>query len=517
MKIKKIKSHKNHSNAQRALAFLWILLTALILLIVLQQQWSKYYLDSYKLQLHAASKLNLRFTAMIDSFLHEIYSLPLFGRELNDCENDLLPILKSIPKKNPNVLGAFISEKSSIICSTLSQNTELAVTAEESLALYGPILLQNNETVFLLQQRLGQYYLGLYIKEKVFADLLRSSLGNNEFIALYNIKTQTNNLVVGNSLSELQTTESIKTPITHIVNSGLNVTTLPLKPNLDFFYHELLPISGILLLSFLLYLKFRSMLYNRFSLNYALAHALRHNHFLPAYQPIMDTELNQYCGAEVLLRWQTDSNEIIMPDVFITDAEESGLIIPITLQLIAKSLQQSQSLLKSNPKFHLAFNLSAIHFNDNDFLKLFYDLCSVYQIPAQQIMLEITERQLLNQADESLISKMTDLRSRGYSLAIDDFGTGHASFKYLQHFPFNYLKIDQIFIQAIGTGAITETLNNAIIHLAESLHLAIIAEGVETAEQMEFLLKRKVKFAQGWFFAKALAFEELVKLIKKPL
>jgi sensor c-di-GMP phosphodiesterase-like protein len=293
----------------------------------------------------------------------------------------------------------------------------------------------------------------------------------------------------------------------------IKMTALSLKPNAVFFYHELPLILVILLLSLLLYLRFRSILNNRFSLHYSLTQALKLNHFQPAYQPIRDILLNRFCGAEVLIRWQTTTNEIIMPDVFIADAEESGLIVPITLQLIEKTFEQTKDLLKQNPDFHLAFNISAKNFTDNDFFNNFYDLCKDYEISAKQVMIEFTERQLIDQNDVKLINKMNDLRLRGYSLAIDDFGTGHASIKYLQHFPFDYLKIDKIFIQAIGTGAITETLNQSIIHMAKSLQLNIIAEGVETAEQVEFLTDSKVNFAQGWYFAKAMSYEQLSKII----
>ena len=129
-------------------------------------------------------------------------------------------------------------------------------------------------------------------------------------------------------------------------------------------------------------------------------------------------------------------------------------------------------------------------------------------------MLEITERDLLRQDDLTLVMRMKELRSLGFSLAIDDFGTGHASISYLQHFPFNYLKIDQLFIRAIGTGAVTETLNQSIIHMAKNLKLSIIAEGVETIAQQEFLQKQDVHLMQGWYFAKAMPLEQLIQFIK---
>lgn len=265
----------------------------------------------------------------------------------------------------------------------------------------------------------------------------------------------------------------------------------------------------------LLYRKFRTMLDKRFSLHYELSHALKHHHFQPVYQLVKDNLTDRFCGAEVLLRWQSDSKEIIMPDRFIADAEKSGLIVPITLQLIEKAFTESSHFLKQHPDFHLAFNLTAIHFTDPHFFNKFDELCLKYQIPAQQLMLELTERQLLDEEDPRLVEKMNELRLQGYALAVDDFGTGHASINYLQHFPFNYLKIDKIFVQAIGTGAITASLNDAIIQMAGCLELEIIAEGVETTEQLEYLRKNRVHFVQGWYFAKAMPYEELIKVIEE--
>lgn len=203
----------------------------------------------------------------------------------------------------------------------------------------------------------------------------------------------------------------------------------------------------------------------------------------------------------------------VMPESFIEEAEQSGLIVPITLQVLKKAFKEIHQFLNTNPEFHLAVNLSASHFHDKNFFIEFYSLCEHYEIKPQQIMLELTERELLDQNNKKLVARMYELREKGYSLAIDDFGTGHASIKYLQHFPFDYLKIDKIFIHAIGTGAITENLNQAIIHMGNSLKLEIIAEGVETKEQFMFLRQSQVRFMQGWFFEKAVPYEHLIRII----
>ena len=204
-----------------------------------------------------------------------------------------------------------------------------------------------------------------------------------------------------------------------------------------------------------------------------------------------------------------------MPDLFIEEAENSQLIIPITLQLIDKAFFECEAYLHENNDFYFSFNFSAMHFKNADFLKDFHRLCLKHQISSHQIMIELTERQLLNQDDMDLVKCLKELRQGGFRIAIDDFGTGHASISYLQNFPFNYLKIDQSFIQAIGTGAITETLNEAIIHLAKQLQLNIIAEGVETSLQVDYLKSHQVQLMQGWYFSHPLTAEKLMEVNKR--
>lgn len=511
---------RKHSSAQRALNSIWVLLTILLLIIAFYFQWQHYRIKQQEQLKVIANQLEVKLDHLIDTILHAGYSMPLYGRELKECQHDLLPILRRLNFNNSGISGAVIIDKNNkIICSTTGLEHPLPTPTSHYPALYGPITLEMRKPSLLLEQQLGEYYLGIYILESYFEDLIKSASSKDKLVAIYDDQQQKTLFKVGNhslllNQSNLNSLNTTSTPLLNVHNLRVVIAASPLQINSDFILQELPLTLVISLISFLLYYKFRAMLNNRYSLHYALANALKQNHFQPMYQPIRNDAENRYCGAEVLLRWQTDLNEIIMPDTFIEDAEKSGIIVPITLQLIEKTFHQSHDFLKRHPDFHLAFNLSASHFSDIDFFTKFFELCTDFKIPATQIMLELTERELLDQDNSQLVIIMKDLRAKGYSLAIDDFGTGHASIKYLQHFPFNYLKIDKIFVQAIGTGAITETLNQAIIHLAKCLDLKIIAEGVETTGQIDFLRKKQVIFMQGWYFEKALSYEHLLRVVE---
>ena len=242
--------------------------------------------------------------------------------------------------------------------------------------------------------------------------------------------------------------------------------------------------------------------------------ALKNKQFYPVYQPIFDRNQNNFCGVELLLRWEDHDGNIIMPDSFIEEAESSGLIVPITLEMIETAFQEFTTILTERPLFHLAINLSVVHFKNYSFFPALEKLRKQYQIQTQQLLFEITERDLLDKNDQLFLNKMNELRASGFSLAIDDYGTGHASIGYLQNFPFNYLKIDKLFIHAIGTKAITESLNDAIIQMAKGLNLIIIAEGVETKEQVDYLAENEVRYLQGWYFSKAVSVDKIKQLIQ---
>ncbi|KTD23440.1 Rtn protein [Legionella lansingensis] len=509
-------SHSDPTTAEQALNILWMLLTISFLTVALYYQWKHNQSKTHHKVQVIADQTRAKLDDLIERLLTSAYSLPLYGRELPSCQKELLPLLQTMTFNNPLISGLVIrNENNEIICSTLAENYSLPSFTNEGPTLFGPLKMdQLKENVFLLQQKLGHYYLGIYVLEKLIQNVLNSVPPEIVYAGLFNTKAK--EIVLQYGKDPLATSQPAlymaEAPLQHLDNFKVILVGDRKQFRKYSIFHIVIATLFVFFISFLLYIHLRRILNRRFSLTHALNNAIRHHDFQPLYQPIIDISKNTYCGAEILLRWQTEMKQV-MPEFFIDEAEQSGLIIPITLQVLEKALQESQELLKTHPDFHLALNVSAIHFSHPNFFTEFFNLCERYKIKPQQLMIELTERQLLDQDNEELIAKMHELRNRGHFLAIDDFGTGHASIKYLQHFPFSHLKIDKIFIHAIGTGAITEYLNKSIIHMANSLQLEIIAEGVETKEQVTFLQQYKVKLMQGWYFEKAVAFDQLVKIM----
>lgn len=496
----------------------WTFFTLVFLLLFVFYQWQQYRLEKKEALELTVLQASLRLDQFISVVSTSAKTYKLAEQDLSNCQQITLPILKKILFHNPSISGVVLSDKDNkILCSTLDSEERLPPPEAETLSIQGPLSLnQNYQDVFLIQQKQGEYFLGIYVLKQIIEKKLKSFSSPDRLLSIVDERENRTLLQVGNGL--LARANLTNVAIARIPNMPdyLVIMTAPI-PGFDnpFLFKEI-PLSLIMaIISVLLYFKFRSILHHRFSLRYAMSYAIKQNHFEAAYQPIWDNSRKQFCGVEVLIRWKTDSNEIIMPDSFIDGAEQTGLIVPMTLQLMEKTFQQFQGYLEQHPDFHLAFNLSANHFLDTQFFNSFYELCAYFKISAKQITLELTERELLDQNNGQIIAKMQDLREKGYSLAIDDFGTGHASIKYLQHFPFNYLKIDKIFIQAIGSGAVTEHLNQAIIHMAQTLQLDIVAEGVETIEQFEFLKTQQIQFMQGWYFARALPYEKVIRILEK--
>ncbi|MFC7289022.1 EAL domain-containing protein [Herminiimonas glaciei] len=236
--------------------------------------------------------------------------------------------------------------------------------------------------------------------------------------------------------------------------------------------------------------------------------AVEKHEFIVHYQPIIALKSGVCIGAEALVRWQRPDGKMTRPDLFIPLAEESGLILPITDQVIAAVIRDLGEVLRTNRRLHIAINISAQDIKTGRVLDVVKHALVDTNILADQIWLEATERGFMDiDAARSTISRA---REMGHAVAIDDFGTGYSSLSYLQGLPLDALKIDKSFIDTIGIDAATSNVTPYIIEMAKALKLQIVAEGVETQEQADYLLARDVDFGQGWLFSKALPTREFI-------
>ena len=230
------------------------------------------------------------------------------------------------------------------------------------------------------------------------------------------------------------------------------------------------------------------------------------------YQPVMELASGRCVGAEALARWNRRSGESVSPDVFIPVAEEAGLIQEVTLAVLKIAVRDMKSLIAEFPGMSVNLNLAGDDLkNDRIGRELARSLAAAH-LSTGTIKLEITERALINtDVSRSLIR---DFRSRGHQVAVDDFGTGYSSLSYLQSFELDVLKIDKSFVDAIGTQAATSQVIIHVIEMAKSLGLDTVAEGVETPEQMDWLIEHGVSFGQGFLFSKPLSIGDFLEFVR---
>jgi diguanylate cyclase (GGDEF)-like protein len=247
----------------------------------------------------------------------------------------------------------------------------------------------------------------------------------------------------------------------------------------------------------------------------ALWRALERQDFRVYYQPIVSLETGKIIGAEALVRWQHPDRGLLPPSDFIFLAEETGLIVPINEWVLRTAcIQRKQWQTPGHPQLHVAVNFTARQFQQPDLPESIRKVLIETDTPPQALELEITESTAIKNINSSA-RMLNELRSMGLQISIDDFGTGYSSMSYLKNFPADTLKIDQSFVRDIGSNANDVTLIKTIISMAHTLKLNVIAEGVETEDQLAFLLSHHCDRIQGFLFSQPLPAEEFTRLVKK--
>jgi len=252
----------------------------------------------------------------------------------------------------------------------------------------------------------------------------------------------------------------------------------------------------------------------RLALESGMRLALDRKELFLVYQPQMEIATGRIIGLEALLRWQHPDLGLVPPDKFIRIAENSGLIVPIGEWVLRTACVQARKWqdegLLAVP---VAVNVSAVQFRQADFCERIGRVLSETGLAPQYLELELTESLLLSNAD-TRFSVLQDLRAMGLKLAIDDFGTGYSSLSYLKHFPVSKLKIDRSFIRDVAVNPDDAAITTAIISMAKSLSLKVIAEGVEDEAQMSFLRAHQCDEIQGYYFSKPLAVDKVADKLR---
>jgi diguanylate cyclase (GGDEF)-like protein/PAS domain S-box-containing protein len=252
----------------------------------------------------------------------------------------------------------------------------------------------------------------------------------------------------------------------------------------------------------------------RQSIEASLRRALERQEFSLYYQPKINLRTREITGAEALLRWTHPSRGPVPPAQFIPVAEDCGLILPISNWVLREACKQARLWEGAGlPLGTMAVNISAMEFQGENFLEHITSVLADTGLNPKSLELELTESVLMKRA-ESAISVLQALRAIGVQLAVDDFGTGYSSLSYLSRFPVDALKIDQSFVRQITLSPKKSTIIATIISMGQSLNLRVIAEGVETHEEMAYLLAHKCDEAQGYYFSRPVPHQQFATLLE---
>ncbi|WOE80143.1 EAL domain-containing protein [Pseudomonas protegens] len=246
-----------------------------------------------------------------------------------------------------------------------------------------------------------------------------------------------------------------------------------------------------------------------------LRRALTQNELDVFYQPKLCLRSGRLLGMEALLRWNHPEKGMIRPDQFISVAEETGLIIPIGKWIARQACRMSKQLTAAGlGNLHVAINLSPKQFSDPDLVASIASILKEEQLPSSLLELELTEGLLLEATDDTH-QQLEQLKKLGLTLAMDDFGTGYSSLSYLKKFPIDIIKIDRSFIHEIPDNQDDMEITSAVIAMAHNLKIKVVAEGIETAEQLAFLRRHRCDVGQGYLFDRPIPGTELIAKLKR--
>jgi len=246
-----------------------------------------------------------------------------------------------------------------------------------------------------------------------------------------------------------------------------------------------------------------------------LRKAIFRDEFVVHYQPKMDLRTNRIVGVEALVRWSHPTLGLLHPSEFIPLAEETGLVSAIGELVMDKACRQAQLWKESGlGNIRTSVNIPAHQIRKGNLVQVVKRVLDNTGLDPHLLELELTESSLMDDSD-NVLTMLQELRSRGIEISLDDFGTGYSSLSYLKRFPIDTLKIDQAFIRDIGNNPDDEAITRAIIAMAHSMNMEVVAEGVETEAHLEFLRREGCDYIQGYLLSRPVPDEELSNILRR--
>lgn len=247
-----------------------------------------------------------------------------------------------------------------------------------------------------------------------------------------------------------------------------------------------------------------------------LEHAIENREFIAYYQPIVNMRTGEFIGCEALIRWRKPNGTIVPPGDFIQQAERSGLAIPMTVVLMNQIRADLEEFYLTHPSLKVGINLFSDHFNRRQTAQEIDDVFGSSGINFNQLTFEVTERLPLASLNNAK-KVIQDLQQLGCSIALDDVGTGHNGLQYLMELGVDTIKIDKLFVDGLAQSGFSETIIEALVKLANDMNMGVVAEGVESSEQMTKLKELGIDLAQGYLFSKPLPCEEYLRILNRAI
>jgi diguanylate cyclase (GGDEF)-like protein len=255
----------------------------------------------------------------------------------------------------------------------------------------------------------------------------------------------------------------------------------------------------------------------RLELEEALAQALRGSELVLHFQPILELRSQRLAGVEALVRWMHPTRGLLLPGEFIPIAEDSRLMLPLGRWVLRNACKQAAEWRREHEagaSLSLCVNFASVQFSDPNLIAGVRDALIESELPAERLVVELTETAFLHDP-ETMAERMTELKRLGVRLAVDDFGTGNASLRHLARFPVDVLKVDRSFVSRIGIDRRQTAIAGSIIGLGQSLELAVVAEGIETPDQLAKLLALGCDFGQGFYLGMPMDAYELEPTLER--